>query len=379
MAKVLLNKVTKRYGKLEAVKDLSLICKDKEFLVILGPTGAGKTTTLKMIAGTESISQGEIKIDRKMVNDLSPQERDVSMVFETYALYPNLTVFENIASPLRAPQRRHNFSEKEIHRRVKEIAQVLEIENLLNRMPNQLSGGQRQRVGLGRALIRQPAVTLMDEPIAHLDAKLRNSLRGELKRWQKDNNLTIIYTTHDYVEALGIGDKIAVLNKGKLRQVGTPQQVYNSPANEFVGLNVGYPPMSIFRAHFEKKNDQLWIRSNILNILLPEDLTQKVIACVKESEVKVGVRPSDVKLHFNKSKPHFQNAEIYVTESIGLEDVIIFKFERQFFNVLVRKSNLKIGDVVWLDPNPYKLHFFHKDTGERILLEGENKIGSSFS
>ncbi|MEA1965109.1 MAG: ABC transporter ATP-binding protein, partial [Candidatus Aerophobetes bacterium] len=297
MAKVLLNKVTKRYGKLEAVKDLNLICKDKEFLVILGPTGAGKTTTLKMIAGIESISQGEIKIDGKMVNDLPSQERDVSMVFETYVLYPNLTVFENIASPLRTPRRRHNFPEKEIRRRVKKIAQVLEIGDLLNRMPAQLSGGQRQRVGLARALVRQTTVTLMDEPIAHLDAKLRNSLRGELKRWQKDNNLTIIYTTHDYIEALGMGDKIAVLNKGKLEQVGTPKQVYNSPANEFVGLNIGYPPINIFRAHFERKNGQLWVRSNILNILLPENLAQKVIASIKESEVKVGIRPSNVKLH----------------------------------------------------------------------------------
>jgi len=371
MAEVVLNKVTKRYGKVEAVKDLSLTCNDKEFLVILGPTGAGKTSTLKMIAGTESISQGEITINGKVVNDLSPQERDISMVFETYALYPNLTVFENIASPLRAPRRRHSFSEEEIHRRVKEIVELLDIGDLLNRMPDQLSGGQRQRVGLARALVRQPAVTLMDEPIAHLDAKLRDLLRGELKRWQKDNNLTVIYTTHDYVEALGIGDKIAIICKGRLQQIGTPQQLYNRPANEFVALNVGYPPMNIFEAHFQEKNGQLWIKSNVVNILLPSDLARKLIAHIKEREIKIGIRPSDVKLYSAKSKPHLQSAEIYVIESLGLEDVIMFKFGSRYFNVVTKKSDLKIGDAVWLEPNPSKLHFFDKDTGERISLPGE--------
>lgn len=367
VAEVRLENVWKTYGKVDAVKNLSIDCQDGEFFVILGPTGAGKTTTLKMISGIEKVSRGSIYIDNKIVNNLSPQERDVAMVFETYALYPHLSVFENIASPLKAPIRRGEFSSKKIWDRIHEVARMLEIEDLLNRMPAQLSGGQRQRVGLGRALVREPAVFLMDEPIAHLDAKLRDSLRPELRRWQKDRDFTVIYTTHDHIEALSMADRIAILKSGELQQLGFPAEIYSHPVNEFVALNVGFPPMNILEGCLIVKEHKTWIKTEAFRVPMDNEVAKKMARDKESVEVKVGVRAHDVDLSTTKLQPYSSKAEVYVVEPMGLERVVMFKFGEQFFSVLTRGMRLKPGDVVWLEIKPEKLHFFDKRTGSRIM------------
>src|SRR4051794_22488536 len=242
MARVTFADVSKRFGAVAAVRSLSLEIADGEFMVLVGPSGSGKTTALRMLAGLEAVSAGEIRIGDRMVNKVAPRERDIAMVFQDYALYPQMTVFDNLAFGLR----RRRVPAEEIRRRVEEAARVLDIEPLLARRPGQLSGGQAQRVALGRALVREPQVFLMDEPLSNLDAKLRTQTRGEIRRLQQQVGVTTVYVTHDQVEAMTMGDRIAVMNDGRLEQVGTPEEVYERPANRFVAGFIGSPAMSFF-------------------------------------------------------------------------------------------------------------------------------------
>jgi len=241
MVAVTFDQVWKEYGAFQAVKDLNMVCEDGEFVSILGPSGCGKTSTLRMLAGLEHISSGEIRFGDTVVNRLAPKDRDIAMVFENYALYPHKTVFDNMANPLK----RANMSASEISQRVGDAAKLLEIDHLLKRRPLELSGGQKQRVAIGRAIVRQPQVFLFDEPIAHLDAKLRARMRGELKHLQLDLGVTTIYVTHDQLEALSMADRIAVMNEGVLQQYGTPTEIYERPANAWVATFVGEPQMSL--------------------------------------------------------------------------------------------------------------------------------------
>jgi ABC-type sugar transport system ATPase subunit len=236
--------VGKRYGPVEAVRDLTLEIADGEFMVLVGPSGSGKTTALRMLAGLESITSGEISIGDRVVNRIAPRERDIAMVFQDYALYPQMTVFDNLAFGLR----RRKVPREEITRRVEEAARVLDIGPFLQRRPGQLSGGQAQRVALGRALVREPQVFLMDEPLSNLDAKLRTQTRGEIRRLQQEVNITTVYVTHDQVEAMTMGDRIAVMNDGVLEQVGTPEELYERPVNRFVAGFIGSPAMSFVAA-----------------------------------------------------------------------------------------------------------------------------------
>jgi ABC-type sugar transport system ATPase subunit len=240
MAGVLFSGVTKRFGPVEAVRGLSLEIADGEFMVLVGPSGSGKTTALRMLAGLEGITSGEISIGGRVVNRVAPRERDIAMVFQDYALYPQMTVFDNLAFGLR----RRSVPREEIRRRVDEAARVLDIGALLDRKPGQLSGGQAQRVALGRALVREPQVFLMDEPLSNLDAKLRTQTRGEIRRLQQEVRTTTVYVTHDQVEAMTMGDRIAVMNDGVLEQVGSPEELYERPANRFVAGFIGSPAMS---------------------------------------------------------------------------------------------------------------------------------------
>ena len=240
MAEVLFSEVWKRFGPVEAVRELSLEIADGEFMVLVGPSGSGKTTALRMLAGLESITDGEVAIGGRVVNRVAPRERDIAMVFQDYALYPQMTVFDNLAFGLR----RRKVPRAEIDRRVGEAAQALDIGGLLQRKPGQLSGGQAQRVALGRALVREPQVFLMDEPLSNLDAKLRTQTRGEIRRLQLQVRTTTVYVTHDQVEAMTMGDRIAVMNDGVLEQVGTPEELYERPANRFVAGFIGSPAMS---------------------------------------------------------------------------------------------------------------------------------------
>lgn len=242
MASVRFDAVGKRFGSVDAVRDLSLEITDGEFMVLVGPSGSGKTTALRMLAGLEAISSGSIFIGDKRVNDVAPRERDIAMVFQDYALYPQMSVFDNLAFGLR----RRKVSGDEIKRRVEEAARVLDMSALLARRPGQLSGGQAQRVALGRALVREPQVFLMDEPLSNLDAKLRTQTRGEIRRLQQEVQTTTVYVTHDQVEAMTMGDRIAVMNDGLLEQVGTPEELYERPANRFVAGFIGSPSMSFF-------------------------------------------------------------------------------------------------------------------------------------
>jgi ABC-type sugar transport system ATPase subunit len=240
MAGVALRGVSKRFGTVEAVRDLTLDVADGELMVLVGPSGSGKTTALRMLAGLEAVDGGEIEIDGAVVNRVAPRERDVAMVFQDYALYPQMTVRDNMAFPLR----RRGLSREEVERRVGETCRTLGLGELLDRRPRELSGGQQQRVALGRALVREPRVLLMDEPLSNLDAALRVQARAEVRRLQQEVGTTTIYVTHDQVEALTLGDRIAVLNQGALEQVGTPEELYERPANRFVGGFIGSPPMS---------------------------------------------------------------------------------------------------------------------------------------
>jgi ABC-type sugar transport system ATPase subunit len=240
MASVAFESVTKRFDAVEAVRELTLGAADGEFLVLVGPSGSGKTTALRMLAGLESVSEGEIRIGERVVNRVAPRERDIAMVFQDYALYPQMTVYDNLAFALR----RRKTPKERIDEQVRRAASALELEELLARKPGQLSGGQQQRVALGRALVRDPVVFLMDEPLSNLDAKLRVQTRGEIKRLQKEIGTTTVYVTHDQVEAMTMGDRIAVMNQGRLEQVGTPAELYDEPANVFVAGFVGSPGMS---------------------------------------------------------------------------------------------------------------------------------------
>jgi len=240
VAEVAFDGVTKRFDAVEAVRELTLEAADGEFLVLVGPSGSGKTTALRMLAGLESVTEGEIRIGERVVNRVAPRERDIAMVFQDYALYPQMTVYDNLAFALR----RRRTPKGEVDERVRRAARSIEMEELLDRRPRQLSGGQQQRVALGRALVRDPQVFLMDEPLSNLDAKLRVQTRGEIKRLQQEIGTTTVYVTHDQVEAMTMGDRIAVMNDGRLEQVGTPAEVYDDPANVFVGGFIGSPGMS---------------------------------------------------------------------------------------------------------------------------------------
>lgn len=251
MAEVRVENLVKRFEDVVAVNDISLEVKDGEFVVLLGPTGCGKTTTLRCIAGLETPDSGEIYIDGRPVTKLSPAERDIAFVFQTFALYPHMRVYDNIAFPLKAVK----LPKEEIDKRVREVAEILRISHLLSRRPGKLSGGEMQRVALGRAMVRRPKVFLMDEPLTSLDAKLRAEMRAELKRLQTDQNATTIYVTHDQLEAMSMGDRIAVMDAGKILQIGTPMDVYNHPENLFVAGFIGTPEMNMIPCEFVGKGD----------------------------------------------------------------------------------------------------------------------------
>src|SRR5881392_3683498 len=264
MAQVLMKDLNKKYDEVHAVKDVNLHVRDKEFVVLVGPSGCGKSTTLRMVAGLEEITAGEIAIGDRVVNDLPPKDRDIAMVFQNYALYPHMSVYDNMAFGVKM----RKFPKPEIQKRVKEAAEILGIQNLLKRKPRQLSGGQRQRVALGRAIVRHPRVFLFDEPLSNLDAKLRVQMRVELKKLHTRLNTTAIYVTHDQVEAMTLGDRVVVMRDGLVQQVGEPLELYNTPANRFVAGFLGSPAMNFAPVHVRQTNDSLLAENKGLSIRL---------------------------------------------------------------------------------------------------------------
>ncbi len=369
MANVTLNHVYKRFGDLEAVKDQSLEIRDKEFLVLVGPSGCGKSTTLRMIAGLEEISEGTIEIADQVVNDVAPKDRDIAMVFQNYALYPHMNVYDNMAFGLKL----RKFPKEEIERRVKEAADILGIEQLLQRKPKQLSGGQRQRVALGRAIVREPKVFLMDEPLSNLDAKLRVQMRTELSKLHDRLQTTIVYVTHDQTEAMTMGDRIVVLKDGLIQQVDDPLTLYNQPNNMFVAGFIGSPAMNFMDAKIEKDGDTYYIDgAGTFRIRVPED-KEDLIKDYKGKEVVFGVRPEDIvdtKIthDFEVKEDNSFEADVEVVEPMGSEIYLYLAEEGHSLIARVEaESTAEVGDTINLGVDLRKIHLFDAETEEAIF------------
>lgn len=318
MSEIRFEAVSKRFGNISVFENIDLACPEHTYLCLLGPSGCGKTTLMRMIAGLESPDTGDVSIGGQRVNDLSPAHRNVGMAFQNYALYPHLSVSENLAFPLRAPIRKGEASEEEIERRIAEIAELLRIGWLLDRPVNALSGGQQQRVALGRALIRKSPVLLLDEPITHLDARLRYEMRAELKTLHARLNTTTIHVTHDQQEALAVADLIAVMNAGEIEQVGGPMEVYNNPRTAFVAGFVGDPPMSVIEATLVAANGAASLRLGETEIPLPPMLAEQATSNGQNASISVGVRPGSVEL-VEPGGPDAIDTTVYAHEMVGRE------------------------------------------------------------
>src|SRR5690349_2241935 len=315
MAQVLMKDLNKKYDEVHAVKDVNLHIRDKEFIVLVGPSGCGKTTTLRMLAGLEEITAGEIHIGDRLVNDLPPKDRDIAMVFQNYALYPHMTVYDNMAFGLKM----RKFPKAEIAKRVKDAAEILGIRELLKRKPRQLSGGQRQRVALGRAIVRHPQVFLFDEPLSNLDAKLRVQMRVELKKLHERLGTTAIYVTHDQVEAMTLGDRVVVMRDGRVQQVGDPMELYNQPANRFVAGFIGSPAMNFVSVRIAAENGSLWAESESLRIKVPAPIAPR-LGSYAGKEATLGVRPEDLRIaNGADTKDLSFDVAIEVVERLGSE------------------------------------------------------------
>jgi len=362
LARVLLKNVKKQFGEVIAVNRLNLETRDKEFLVLLGPSGCGKTTVLRCIAGLETPDEGEIYIGDRLVNDLDPKERDIAMVFQSYALYPHMSVFSNLAFPLENAK----VSRDEIKKKVHQVSDLLKIEALLDRKPKQLSGGQRQRVALGRAMIREPHVFLMDEPLSNLDAKLRVYMRAELKKLQKEVGITTIYVTHDQVEAMTMGDKVAILNEGILQQVGTPDRIYFHPSNIFVAGFIGTPPTNFFDCNLIR-GAICTLDTGEFSYPLPEHVSKAVEKCTSDVCV-LGVRPQDVLVYEDaKGKKGLIRTVLEVTEPLGDKQILNLKIGDYLVKALVSPDfEAKMGDELWIAFPADKVYVFNKKTGELL-------------
>lgn len=364
MAEVRFEEVWKIYGeKVEAVKGLNLDIKDGEFVSLLGPSGCGKSSTLRMIAGLEEISRGELYIDNRLVNNVEPAERDVAMVFENYALLPHMTVYDNVAFPLRLSKE----DEKVIDKKVREISKILDLDSILHEHAASLGGGERQRVGIGRALIRKGSVLLMDEPISHLDADLRTRTRGELARLQKLVGITTVYVTHDQIEALAMADRIAVMRLGELQQVGTADNLYYYPANLFVADFVGEPPMNFIPCKLQRKGKTIRVFAEGFDITLGESDARKVISGFKGGGVWFGVRPKDVLIKKRGNENAVKGTVINFEP--GCEHSLI-EANIGEYRILVQCSPdvvLKEGDVFYLDIVTKKFHLFDYESEISII------------
>ena len=361
MVKVTLDNVSKFFGKVKAVVDLNLKIGDGEFIALLGPSGCGKTTTLLMVAGIYKPTKGRILFDDRDVTRLPPRDRNVGMVFQSYALYPHMTVYDNIAFPLRLKK----VPKNEIDRKVRQVAKLLRIEELLNRKPSQLSGGQQQRVALGRALVKEPDVLLLDEPLSNLDAKLRVIMRAELKRLQKELKVTTIYVTHDQVEAMSMADKIAVMNAGRLQQYAEPSELYNKPANLFVAGFIGSPPMNFVEGSIKEVNGEYYFDSEHFKLKLPSEIGGIVLS--KTSEVIMGFRPENAKI-IKEEQPNTIQGKVYVVEPLGKDVIVNVKIGEILVKILARPGiEIAPGQNIWLQLNMNKIHFFEKGTGKEIV------------
>ncbi len=371
MASLKLKNIYKRYsGGVTAVNDFNLDIEHNEFLVLVGPSGCGKTTTLRMIAGLEEISEGELYIGDKLMNDVAPKDRDIAMVFQNYALYPHMTVFDNMAFGLKL----RKTPKDEIKKRVHEAAKILDIEHLLDRKPKALSGGQRQRVALGRAIVREPKVFLMDEPLSNLDAKLRVQMRTEIGRLHNRLNTTFIYVTHDQTEALTMGTRIVVMKDGYIQQVDTPTALYDRPNNMFVATFIGSPQMNIITAKLTKQGSDLHLVFGKNDIKLPEGKSKKLEGTdYIGKEVLVGIRPEHIRdeaMYLESMPESVVEAKVDLVEMLGAETYLYLVIEGATATVTARvnaRSKTKTGDVIKVAVDANKIHLFDKETERTII------------
>ncbi len=405
MAEIVLDSVTKRYaGDTLAVSDLDLDIRDGEFMVFVGPSGCGKTTALRMIAGLEAITEGEIRIGDRIVNDVAPKDRDIAMVFQNYALYPHMTVYDNMAFGLKLAK----TDKSEMDKRVKEAAGILGLEEFLNRKPRALSGGQRQRVAMGRAIVRNPQAFLMDEPLSNLDAKLRVQMRAEIARIQDDLSVTTVYVTHDQVEAMTMGDRVAVIRKGELQQVGSPTNLFGQPKNLFVAGFIGSPSMNIVASRLEQANGSIKVNIGGQQVTLDDQATSRRpdLKSYAGKEVIVGIRPQDLEdasLASDAPQHCRLRAKVDLVEALGTETQIHFAVDapavvtedikelaadvgadqlqrlqeraeegrNEFVAQLDPKSRVKNGEQVELVVDTSQMHFFDPKTSLGIYGDGK--------
>lgn len=366
MEKLELKNVYKHYvqGTVEAVKDLSLSLRNGELLAILGPSGCGKSSTLRMIAGIEDITKGEIYLDGEIINWLSAKERNIALAFETYALYPHLSLFENIAFPLRIRGRK----DQEVRKEVKKIADMLEITNVLGKLPSEVSGGHQQRTSLARALIRPASLYLLDEPLSHLDTQQRTEFRVQIKRIQKTQNLTMLFVTHDQLEALALADRIAVLNLGVLQQIGTPEEIYDYPENLFVADFVGEPPMNFIKATLIREKNVYTAKLYNQELKIPENYKDSIEKFYKGdgTEIMLGIRP----IYIDISEPaegQTISGEVYVFEDIGESGILTVQIGDALIRVELNPGySFKLGEKVNITFDLEKILIFNPTTGERI-------------
>lgn len=359
MSTVQLKNICKIYeGGVKAVDNVNIDIKDQEFVVLVGPSGCGKSTTLRMVAGLEDISSGELYIDDKLVNDVPPKDRDIAMVFQNYALYPHMTVYDNMAFGLKI----RKFSKEEIEQRVREAAKILDIEQLLERKPKALSGGQRQRVAVGRAIVRKPKVFLFDEPLSNLDAKLRVQMRAEISSLHNRLKATMIYVTHDQVEALTMADKIVVMKLGVIQQIGGPLELYNNPDNKFVAGFIGSPPMNFLNVKVEANGDDIYVNEGTFKLKVLEKQAKLLKAYVGK-EVTFGIRPEDVEFTAKPEDGKTINGHVSVVEPLGSETHVYISTSKAKVIGKIDPSVIPaVDEKISLIPNLEKAKFFDIET-----------------
>ena len=368
MARVSLQNVTKKFNDVVAVKGVNLEIADKEFIVFVGPSGCGKTTTLRMIAGLEEITEGKIYIGDKLVNDVPPKDRNIAMVFQSYALYPHMSVYDNMSFGLKL----RGFHKKEIDLRVAEAAEILELTDLLDRLPKQLSGGQRQRVALGRAIVRNPQVFLMDEPLSNLDAKLRVQMRASLQQLHNRLNATVVYVTHDQIEAMTLGGRIAVILNGELQQVDSPLVVYEKPINRFVAGFIGSPPMNFIKGVLNKKGNNFVFEASSLKIEIPEDLgLNQYLEAYDEKNMLFGIRPEDIWDVPSSAwidRKMILNAKVDFRELMGSETYVYLKVGDIHLTARVGSmTDAQSGSKFTVVLNLRKIHLFDPDNQKAVI------------
>lgn len=354
--KVDLENLSKRWGNVVGADSINLDIQDGEFVAFLGPSGCGKTTTLLMIAGIYKPTEGIIRFDGRVINHVAPKDRNVGMVFQSYALYPHMNVFQNISYPLKLKK----IPQEEMQKRTQRVADMMGIGHLMDRKPAQLSGGQQQRVALGRALVKEPALLLFDEPLSNLDARLRLSMRSEIKRLQMELGITSIYVTHDQVEAMTMAERIAVMKEGKLQAYNTPDELYDQPRTLFVAGFIGNPPMNFLDVEVIRDGDEYHARREGFDVVVPPDRGEKVVG---KGEIILGIRPEDITI-----TDQGISGEIYVVEPLGRDDLITVHIGEAGAHVLADPAlGLKMGQNVTLDFNTHKVQFFDPQTEQSLL------------